>query len=279
MRRHEHSSELLRGTVLSSSEAECPRKPACPCAASRVWPRLRPHLNKSRASPQVGGWEEFSAEGGCARPVACDREVMDQEGTDTEQLLLRWRQGELDALALYGAVRGPMYQSARRGVSSITSSNPDPHDVEEAVHEAFLQLREKDPADVSTVIGLARMIALRRGQDIGRRVVREREEMRELLANPLALAAVEFSDQDVCAAEEDEKMLAMAMDCFERLNADQRDLVEKTVMGHEQLSDWAFRKGTSHQAASRQRTRAIEAIKRCVASKRSRETTGRQVTP
>jgi len=204
---------------------------------------------------------------------------MDQEGTDTEQLLLRWRQGELDALALYGAVRGPMYQSARRGVSSITSSNPDPHDVEEAVHEAFLQLREKDPADVSTVIGLARMIALRRGQDIGRRVVREREEMRELLANPLALAAVEFSDQDVCAAEEDEKMLAMAMDCFERLNADQRDLVEKTVMGHEQLSDWAFRKGTSHQAASRQRTRAIEAIKRCVASKRSRETTGRQVTP
>jgi DNA-directed RNA polymerase specialized sigma24 family protein len=204
---------------------------------------------------------------------------MDQGGTDAEQLLLQWRQGQLDALVLYAAVRGPMYQSARRGISSITSSDPDPHDVEEAVHDAFLQLQDKDPADVSTVIGLARMIALRRGQDIGRRVVHEREEIHGLLANPLALVAVEFRDQDVYAAEEDERMLAMAMGCVERLTAEQRDLVVRTIMEQEQLSDWALRKGTSHQAASRQRTRAIEAIKRCIASKRSRQTTGRQVTP
>ena len=204
---------------------------------------------------------------------------MDQGGTDAEQLLLQWRQGQLDALVLYAAVRGPMYQSARRGISSITSSDPDPHDVEEAVHDAFLQLQDKDPADVSTVIGLARMIALRRGQDIGRRVVHEREEIQGLLANPLALAIAEFRDQDVYAAEEDERMLAMAMGCVERLTVEQRDLVVRTIMEQEQLSDWALRKGTSHQAASRQRTRAIEAIKRCIASKRSRETTGRQVTP
>lgn len=204
---------------------------------------------------------------------------MDQGGTDAEQLLLQWRQGQLDALVLYAAVRGPMYQSARRGISSITSSDPDPHDVEEAVHDAFLQLQDKDPADVSTVIGLARMIALRRGQDIGRRVVHEREEIQGLLANPLALAIAEFRDQDVYAAEEDERMLAMAMGCVERLTVEQRNLVVRTIMEQEQLSDWALRKGTSHQAASRQRTRAIEAIKRCIASKRSRETTGRQVTP
>lgn len=205
--------------------------------------------------------------------------MMDESGTDAEGLLLRWRQGRLDERVLYAAVRGPMYQAARSGISSITSSDPDPQDVEDAVYDAFVQLSAKDPADVSSVIGLAKVIARRRGQDIGRRVVREREQIEELLTNPLAIAAVEFHDQDVRAAEEDERVLAMARGCFERLTEEQRDLVTKTIMGQEQLSDWALRKGRSHQAASRQRTRAIEAIKRCIASKRNRVTTGRQVTP
>ena len=205
--------------------------------------------------------------------------MMDESGTDAEGLLLRWRQGRLDEGVLYLAVRGPMYQAARSGISSITSSNPNPQDVEDAVYDAFLQLWAKDPADVSSVNGLAKVIARRRGQDIGRRVVREREQIDELLTNPLAMAAEEFHDQDVRAAEEDERVLAMARGCFERLTQEQRDLVTKTIMGQEQLSDWALRKGTSHQAASRQRTRAIEAIKRCIASKRNGGTTGRQVAP
>ena len=205
--------------------------------------------------------------------------MMDESGTDAEGLLLRWRQGQLDARVLYAAVRRPMYQAARSGISSITSSDPDPQAVEDAVYDAFVQLSAKDPADVSSVTGLAKVIARRRGQDIGRKVVHEREQIDELLANPLAMAAVEFREQDVRAAEGDEKVLAMAMGCFERLTEEQRDLVVKTIMGQEQLSDWALRKGRSHQAASRQRTRAIEAIKRCIASKRNRVTTGRQVTP
>ena len=205
--------------------------------------------------------------------------MMDESGTEAEQLLLEWRQGRLDERFLYTAVRGPMYQAARSGVFSITSSDPDPQDVEDAVYDAFVQLRDKDPADVSSVIGLAKLIARRRGQDIGRRVVRKREQIEELLADPLATAAIEFRDQDVRAAKEDEKVLAMARECIERLTQEQRDLVTKTIMGQEQLSDWALRKGTSHQAASRQRRRAIEAIKRYIASKGNRVTTGRQVTP
>ena len=109
--------------------------------------------------------------------------------------------------------------------------------------------------------------------------MREREQIGELLTNPLAMEAAEFHDQDVRAAEEDERVLRMAEGCIERLTEEQRDLVTKTIMGQEQLSDWALRKGTSHQAASRQRRRAIEAIKRCIASKRNGGTTGRQVTP
>jgi hypothetical protein len=71
----------------------------------------------------------------------------------------------------------------------------------------------------------------------------------------------------------------MAEGCFERLTEEQRDLVTKTIMGQELLSDWALRKGRSHQAASRQRRRAIEAIRRCIASKQSERITGREVAP
>jgi DNA-directed RNA polymerase specialized sigma24 family protein len=206
-------------------------------------------------------------------------QMMDQSETDAEGLLLGWRQGQLNVRALYIAVREPMYQAARSGIYSITSSDPDPQSVEDAVYDAFVQLSDKDPADVSSVIGLAKVIARRRGQDIGRRVVREREQIEELLANPLAMAVMEFHDQDVRAAEEDERVLAMARGCLGWLTEEQRDLVTKTIMGQEQLSDWALRKGRSHQAASRQRTRAIETIKRCIASKRNGGTTGRQVAP
>ncbi|MEU6546474.1 hypothetical protein [Streptomyces sp. NPDC046859] len=196
---------------------------------------------------------------------------MDEPGTDTEaeKLLLGWRQGRLDGLELYAAVRGAMYQAARLGIRSITSSIPDPHDVQDAVCEAFEQLRIKDPADVSSVTGLAKMIAYRRGQDIGRGVVREREGIKKFLADRVTTAAVEFHDDDVRAAEEDERVVALAERCFGFLTDEQRDLVVETIMGEELLSDWAFRKGKTHQAASRQRKRAIEAIRRCVESKRS----------
>ena len=58
--------------------------------------------------------------------------MMDESGTDAERLLLRWRQGQLDRSVLYTEVRRPMYQAARSGISSITSSDPDPQDVEVA---------------------------------------------------------------------------------------------------------------------------------------------------
>jgi hypothetical protein len=76
-------------------------------------------------------------------------------------------------------------------------------------------------------VRVLQVIARRHGQDIDRSVVREREQIEELLANPLAIAAVEFRDQDLRAAEKDEKVLAMARGCFERLTAEQRDLVVK----------------------------------------------------
>lgn len=242
--------------------------------------RFRDRAHTGQRAPLDGSEpERILRRGGCARLVASDRQMMDGSGTDAEELLLRWRQGRLDERDLYVAVRAPMHQAARSGIFSITSSDPDPQDVEEAVYDAFVQLRDRDPADVFSVIGLAKVIARRRGQDIGRKVVRAREQIEGLLADPLATAAMEFHDEDVRAAEEDERVLAMAEECFEHLTGEQCDLVTKTIMGQEQLSDWALRKGRTHQAASRQRRRAIEAIKRCIASKQSKGTTGREVTP
>lgn len=190
--------------------------------------------------------------------------------TEAGELLLRWRQGQLDEGALYEAVRGAMRRGARRGIASITSSDPDPRDVEDAVYDAFVQLRDMDPAGVSTVIGLARQVAYRRGQDIGRDIVRQRKQDERLVADPLARAAAEFRDEDARAAAQDEKVLAVAYGCFEHLTEEQRDLIKATIMGPESLSDWALRRGKSHQAASRQRMRGIKALKRCIDSKRTR---------
>lgn len=203
--------------------------------------------------------------------------MMDESGTDAEGLLLRWRQGELEEGDLYMAVREPMHQAARSGIYSITSSEPDPHDVEDAVYKAFIRLWKENPDDVSTIVGLARTIARRRGQDIGRKVVREREKINKLLINPLVEAEIIYHDDDIRAELEDERRLAAARECFACLTEEQRDLIEKTIMEQESVSDWALRHKRSHQAASQQRKRGIEALRRCIAAKHNGETTGREV--
>lgn len=48
-----------------------------------------------------------------------------------------------------------MYQRARQGIGSITSSDPHPQDVEDVVYNAFLELERHDPAEVVSIIGLA----------------------------------------------------------------------------------------------------------------------------
>lgn len=67
--------------------------------------------------------------------------------------------------------------SARQGIGSITSSDPHPQDVEDAVYDAFLELERQDPAGVVSIVGLAKMIAYRRGQDTGRKIIRVREQV------------------------------------------------------------------------------------------------------
>lgn len=194
---------------------------------------------------------------------------MDHIGTDHEALLEDWRGGRADDADLYRALREGMYQAARQGIGMVTSSDPDPHDVEDAVYSAFCELEQKDPANVVSLVGLARKIAYRRGQDAGRRVVRRREQVRDTWADRVVAAEVQFRDDDVRAAADQEVLAGDALDCLKALTDEQRDVVRTTLMGRESLSNWALRTGKTHQAASRQRSRALESLRRCIELKRS----------
>lgn len=194
---------------------------------------------------------------------------MEQVGTDDEEVFDAWRQGRAERRDLYLAVRVPMCQAASQGIASITASRPDPHDVEDAVWEAFIKLERHDPANVVSIVGLAKKIAYRRGQDTGRKIIRMREQIHELVINLIITDDPQFQDDDVRAAAAQEVLSGHALDCMEALTEEQRDVVQATIMGHESLSDWALRAGKTHQAASRQRTRALEALQRCIESKGS----------
>jgi hypothetical protein len=46
------------------------------------------------------------------------------------------------------------------------------------------------------------------------------------------------------------------------LTAQQRDVIERTVMGQESLSDWTLQRGTSYEAGRRLRARGLGALHR-----------------
>lgn len=192
-------------------------------------------------------------------------------GPDWDRLLDDWRAGRAQTADLYAALRRPMYQAARQGVVSITAQHPDDQDVEDAVFTAFKELEQKDPTTVTSIVGLARRIAYRRGQDRGRAAVRRREQIDRALEDPAFIEATTVTEQEVALEAARERLYEQAMRCLDELTDDQADVLRATVMGDEGLSDWAFRNGKSHQAASRQRDRALKALARCIEQGHKRE--------
>jgi DNA-directed RNA polymerase specialized sigma24 family protein len=192
-------------------------------------------------------------------------------GPDWDRLLDDWRAGRAQTADLYAALRRPMYQAARQGVVSITAQHPDDQDVEDAVFTAFKELEQKDPTIVTSIVGIARRIAYRRGQDRGRAAVRRREQIDRALEDPAFIEATTVTEQEVALEAAREELYERAMRCLDELTDDQADVLRATVMGDEGLSDWAFRNGKSHQAASRQRDRALKALARCVEQGQERE--------
>jgi RNA polymerase sigma factor (sigma-70 family) len=192
---------------------------------------------------------------------------MDNDGRELAELVERWQTGYGDVRSLYESLREGMHQYARRGIQRVLAKPPDEHRVSDVVFTAFLELLRGDPAAMTSPVGLARTIAYRRGVAEGRRILRERQRLSSLDA--LDLAASLPDRREILAAAEEEALHQLVATCLEALTTDQRAVVRATVMGGQTLSDWALTVGTSHQAVSRQRARALEALRRCVRRQRA----------
>jgi DNA-directed RNA polymerase specialized sigma24 family protein len=184
----------------------------------------------------------------------------------------RWRRGDRDDRALFVELRGPMRRSAGAAIRRMTGYRPNPDDVDDAVVTAFRELLARDPQEIKTLVGLAARIALRRGQDVGRRLNRAREfpdtEVVEAEADDRTAADPE---DEVLAAEraaERERIYVLAVECFAGLRPGQAEVVEATVLRGQGLADWAQQQGKSYQAAHKQRNKALDALLRCVNAKR-----------
>lgn len=190
---------------------------------------------------------------------------------DHDDLLASWRSGQLTKWDLFLALRDPMRQSARRGIRRVLDERPDENDVDDVLDVAFRELLNWDPDNVTSVVGLAKTIARRRGIDRGRKLYRQREKIAEIgwQLMPREVAP----DEEVGEAKE-ERLRQVALKCVNHLTQDQAEVIRATVMGDQNLSNWANERGTSHQAASRMRARAIRALDKCVKSKMENDKEG-----
>lgn len=187
---------------------------------------------------------------------------MDDDAHELTELVERWQTGYGDVRSLYDSLREGMHQTARRGIQRVIAKPPDEHRVQDVVYIAFTELLRTDPAAMTSPVGLAKTIAYRRGIDEGRKILRERQRISRL--DVLDVAGTAPDRQEILAAAEEEALHQLAAECMKSLTSDQRAVVQATVMGPMTLSDWALNAGTSHQAVSRQRSRALDSLRRCV---------------
>jgi RNA polymerase sigma factor (sigma-70 family) len=192
---------------------------------------------------------------------------MDDEAHELDELVERWQTGYGDVRSLYESLREGMHQTARRGIQRVIAGPPDEHRVSDVVYTAFVELLRGDPAAMTSPVGLAKTIAYRRGIDEGRRILRERRRISSI--DPLDVATTLPDKPGILAAAEEEALHQLVAKCLEFLTTDQRAVVRATVMGSQTLSEWALSVGTSHQAVSRQRSRALDALRRCVNRQRT----------
>lgn len=192
---------------------------------------------------------------------------MDADAENSKWVLEEWRAGRAQRGNLYTAVRKGMYQGARRGLRTVLGGDPNEQDVQDVGYDAFCKFEAKDPHDIHSLIGLATRIAQVRGIDRGRAIVRERRKMESQLTDRAYQAELDFADDDRRQAGERELLAEYAADCLESLPEGQRSVVTATIVGQTRLLDWALLHGKSHQAAGRQRTRALDTLKGCVQAK------------
>jgi DNA-directed RNA polymerase specialized sigma24 family protein len=195
-----------------------------------------------------------------------DPSVMRRRGADADALLLKWRTGNLDEGELFRLVIERMRHRAERGLRSMLGrANED--DVDEACFVAFKELLKKDPHQIKSLIGLASSIAFRRGQDVGRAIIRSAEfpdtDRVDLVPNEDLDPAEELIRAEEFA--EHEARLDAMWECFPDLTPGQQSVIQATILGDQSLSDWATQEGKRYQAADQQQKRGLASLERCIA--------------
>ena len=125
---------------------------------------------------------------------------------------------ELARLALFVGVDDAMRAGARKGIRRVLRSVPSEHDVEDVVVQSFNEFWRLDRSGIESPTGMAYRIAYRRGVDRGRRVLRERRDVRAA-RNDLLRLRDEGSDRGPI---EDAATLVIVQRCKEHLTIDQR---------------------------------------------------------
>jgi len=188
--------------------------------------------------------------------------MADPGNDELNRLIVAWRAGDHRA-ELYLALRDPMRQAARRGIRRTLGQEPDEGDVDDVVLLAFRALIERTEPPRSPV-GLACLIAERRGIDKARALIRERQKV---VRHHAELTPLEHDPEDEIAAARRDRMYQYAVQCMETLTGPQREAIEATVQRQESLSDWTAGRGTSYEAGRRMVVRALMTLNRCVQRK------------
>lgn len=87
---------------------------------------------------------------------------------------------------LYEELREEMLQEATRGLRDTIGRRPNDHDAEDAMLDAFLELCEKNLNSLRSPAAEGEKIAYQRGQDRGRRVLREQEGLTDTFPDDAA---------------------------------------------------------------------------------------------
>lgn len=186
-----------------------------------------------------------------------------------EHALADWRADRLSRDDLYDHAYGALAQGVHRGFRAMMSTEPDDDEMQEVMVRAFLELSSKDPAEITSINGLVARIADLRARDYIRERISAEKRQRSIEEDRAWQMNLMLAELDGQKAELRGQLGDLAMDCLNALPREQRDVVDATIMGRETVSDWAHHRGKSHQAASKQRERALNALTRCLADKRA----------
>lgn len=140
----------------------------------------------------------------------------------------------------------------------MLGGTPNEDDVDDVVTKAFAEVLENTSDQVKRdPVAFAKTVARLRGIDKGRAILREHKKIKEL--SPV-VERHRVTEEDLAAAAAKEKRLQAAEEALGELTAEQRDVIERTVMGQESLSDWTLERGTSYEAGRRLRIRGLQAL-------------------